>query len=57
MKTPSGPDQQDRKIQVDEEEARQGTTGHNVRYVLLFGLGGVIIAFVIILSLFNPFGS
>ncbi len=27
--------------------ARAGVTGHNVRYVLLFGLGGVIVAFII----------
>lgn len=30
-----------------ETNARAGVTGHNVRYVLLFGLGGVILAFVI----------
>ena len=29
-------------------KARGGVTGHNVRYVLAFGLGGVIIAFLII---------
>ena len=29
-------------------KARGGLTGHNVRYVLAFGLGGVIIAFLII---------
>jgi hypothetical protein len=29
-------------------EARSGVTGHNVRYVLAFGLAGVIIAFLII---------
>ena len=29
-------------------EARGGVTGHNVRYVLAFGLAGVIIAFLII---------
>jgi hypothetical protein len=28
---------------------RQGVTGHNVRYVLLFGITGVVIAFGIIL--------
>ena len=26
-------------------DARAGVTGHNVRYVLLFSLGGVIVAF------------
>jgi len=29
-------------------KARSGVTGHNVRYVLAFGLAGVIIAFLII---------
>jgi hypothetical protein len=33
-------------------EARQGVTGHNVRYVLLFGLGGVILAFALIYAVF-----
>jgi len=28
---------------------RQGVTGHNVRFVLLFGIAGVVIAFAIIL--------
>jgi hypothetical protein len=30
---------------VSTTEARQGVTGHNVRYVLGFGLAGIIIAF------------
>jgi hypothetical protein len=29
-------------------KARAGVTGHNVRYVLAFGLAGVIIAFVLL---------
>jgi hypothetical protein len=29
-------------------KARAGVTGHHVRYVLAFGLAGVIIAFLII---------
>jgi len=33
-------------------EARAGVTGHNVRYVLAFGLGGVIIIFGILLFAF-----
>lgn len=28
--------------------ARQGVTGHNVRYVLGFGLVGVVVAFLIV---------
>jgi hypothetical protein len=35
---------------VDKVDARQGVTGHNVRYVLLFGLLGVIVAFAAILA-------
>jgi hypothetical protein len=30
------------------DQARQGVTGHNVRYVLGFGLTGAVIAFVVI---------
>jgi hypothetical protein len=33
--------------------ARQAVTGHNVRYVLGFGLAGVIVAFVIIYLIYN----
>ncbi len=35
---------------LDEVDARQGVTGHNVRYVLVFGLVAVIIAFAAILA-------
>jgi len=30
------------------EKARAGVTGHNVRYVLAFGIGGTILAFAIV---------
>jgi hypothetical protein len=33
---------------LNSNEARQGVTGHNVRYVLGFGTGGVIILFALI---------
>jgi hypothetical protein len=33
---------------VPAPRARQGVTGHNVRYVLGFGLAAVIVAFVIV---------
>jgi acid phosphatase family membrane protein YuiD len=33
-------------------EARQGVTGHNVRYVLVWSTVGVIVAFVIVYFLF-----
>jgi hypothetical protein len=43
-------------IVVDEVDARQGVTGHNVRYWLGFGLAAVIIAFAVILFFdFFPF--
>jgi hypothetical protein len=32
--------------------ARQGVTGHNVRYVLGFGLVGVVVAFLIVYLIF-----
>jgi len=32
---------------------RQGVTGHNVRYVLVFGLAGVILAFILIYAAFS----
>jgi len=33
--------------------ARQGVTGHNVRYVLLVGLLGIIVAFGVILFTYS----
>lgn len=42
----------DRPIVETTTEARQGVTGHNVRYVLLFGTAGVVIAFAVIYALF-----
>jgi hypothetical protein len=35
---------------LETVKARQGVTGHNVRYVLLFGLVAVIVAFAAILA-------
>ena len=34
-------------------EARQGVTGHNVRYVLVWSTVGVIVSFVIVYSTFS----
>ena len=42
------PQHQDKPVVETTTEARAGVTGHNVRYVLLFGLGGVIVAFIIV---------
>lgn len=33
---------------VSKDEARQGVTGHNVRYVLGFSLAAIIIAFTVL---------
>jgi hypothetical protein len=46
---------EDRAPILSRRSARQGVTGHNVRYVLGFSLAAVVIAFVIIYLLF--FGS
>jgi len=46
------PERYDERIVETEVQARQGVTGHNVRYVLAFGICGVIAAFVIIYFLF-----
>ena len=40
-----GPDQ---RLVLSKVEARQGVTGHKVRYVLWFGLAAVIVAFAAI---------
>ena len=46
------PERHDERIVETAVQARQGVTGHNVRYVLAFGTCGVIAAFVIIYFLF-----
>ena len=46
------PERHDERIVETAIEARQGVIGHNVRYVLAFGICGVIVAFVIIYFLF-----
>jgi hypothetical protein len=43
----------ERPVVETETEARQGVTGHNVRYVLGYGIIGTIIAFVIIYLIYN----
>jgi hypothetical protein len=42
------PNPQDERIVETTTEARQGVTGHNVRYVLFFGVAGVVLAFAIL---------
>jgi hypothetical protein len=46
---------QDKPTIEPTTKARAGVTGHNVRYVLAFGLAGVIIAFLIIAVYFLGF--
>jgi hypothetical protein len=41
-----------RDEQIVETEARAAVTGHNVRYVLAFSIGGVVVVFAIIYFLF-----
>ena len=41
---------------LQTNEARQGETGHNVRYVLGFGLLGAIVAVCLIGYAFGIFG-
>jgi hypothetical protein len=37
---------------ISTEEAREGVTGHNVRYVLGFGLIGIIVAFAVVYAIY-----
>lgn len=39
------------------DDARAGVTGHHVRYVLGFGLAGVVLAFVVIAIYFGLGGG
>lgn len=42
---------EDKRTSISTDRARQGVTGHNVRYVLLFGLLGLIAAYLIVVAL------
>jgi hypothetical protein len=48
MRVEPGNQPGDRKVEMEAGEARQSHPGHNVRYVLFFGVAGVVIAFAII---------
>lgn len=41
---------------VARDEARQGVTGHHVRYVLAFGTLAVVILFLLLLSFYQSRG-
>jgi hypothetical protein len=47
------PERHGEQIVESTTEARQGVTGNNVRYVLVWSIGGVIVAFVIVYFLFS----
>ena len=49
----SQPEIEDPEIQLSTDRARGGVTGHHVRYVLAFGLGGIIVAFAVLLLIYN----
>jgi hypothetical protein len=41
------------EIDLPTDKARAGVTGHHVRYVLAFGLAGIIVAFAALLFMYN----
>ena len=49
MRIRPGPDDEDREIELGKTEARQARPGYNI-YVLVFGLIGVVIAFILVFS-------
>lgn len=53
MRITPGSDEEHKSIELNTVEARQERTGQRVRYVLIFGLLGVVIAFVIIFTGFS----
>jgi hypothetical protein len=48
MSSPSDDTGRQPRSVVSTEQARQGATGHNVRYVLGVGLAAVVVVFAII---------
>jgi hypothetical protein len=44
--------QSDERIVVPTQQARQGVTGHNVRYVLGIGIAAVIVAFAVLYAIY-----
>jgi len=49
MRIERGSREEDRKVELGKTEARQARPGYNI-YVLVFGLIGVIIGFIIVFS-------
>jgi hypothetical protein len=48
MRIRPGRDGEDREIELGKTEARQARPGYNI-YVLILGLAGVVIAFILVL--------
>jgi hypothetical protein len=46
------PAQSGERTVLPTQQARQGVTGHNVRYVLGIGLAAVIVAFVVLYAIY-----
>jgi hypothetical protein len=44
----SAQESEDSEDSIETNKTRQGVTGHNVRYVLFFGIAGVIVGFVLV---------
>jgi hypothetical protein len=53
MAMAKNPDQDDVPVIISEDDARGGVTGHHVRFVLAFGLAGIIVAFLTIGAYFG----
>jgi hypothetical protein len=49
----SHPETEEPETELPTDKARAGVTGHNVRYVLAFGLAGVVVAFAALLFIYN----
>lgn len=49
MRIRPGPDEENKEIELGKTEARQARPGYNI-YVLVLGLAGVILAFILIFS-------
>jgi len=44
--------QSEQRTVLPTQQARQGVTGHNVRYVLGIGIAAVIVAFVVLYAIY-----
>jgi hypothetical protein len=52
MNTPTSTEADAPRTVLPKNEARQGVTGHNVRYVLGFGLVAIVVAFAAIYAFY-----